>query len=56
MLDWSVLLFALSVVASLFGLPGIAAGAVALAKILFCSVITVMALGVVGVLLGGAVP
>jgi uncharacterized membrane protein YtjA (UPF0391 family) len=56
MLDWSVLFFALAVIAALFGFTGVAASAAVLAKILFYSLITLTALALLGGMLGGSLP
>jgi uncharacterized membrane protein YtjA (UPF0391 family) len=56
MLDWSVLFFALAMIAALFGFTGIAASAAVLAKILFFALITGTALALLGRMLSGSLP
>lgn len=56
MLDWSVLFFALAIVAAVFGFTGIAASAAVLAKILFYSLISITALTMLGGMLSGSLP
>src|SRR5688572_13157443 len=56
MLDCSVLLYALSIVAALFGFTGIAASAAALGEILLYTLVAALAFGLVGALFGGSLP
>jgi len=56
MLDWSLILFALSFVATLLGYASLAAAAAALAQGLLFTLLAVVVLGVLGALLGGCMP
>ncbi len=53
MLAWAVLFFVLSMVVAILGSTAIAAGTAVLAEVVFYTLITVVALGLLSALLGG---
>ncbi len=53
MLAWAVLFFVLSMVVAILGGAAVAAGTAVLAQVVFYTLITVVALGLLGALFGG---
>ena len=54
MLAWAVLFFVLSIVVAILGGAAVAAGTAVLAEVVFYTLITVVALGLLGALLGSS--